>query len=139
MNEIWKKKIWPKYFFWSIMKVLYPENIRNMSQGLPNPGFRSVKIKTEDFIKKDSQYFKYSFQVGFWWIPSKHSSVTGFQLKFTIRLKIFFCNYDFMSSKTKHPFFCIVLHTILGTKNYWRDPNKNFLKNHHIKNGCSNP
>jgi hypothetical protein len=41
------------------MKVAYPININNMSQGL---GFRSVKVQTEDFLKKDSQHFKNSFQ-----------------------------------------------------------------------------
>ena len=28
------------------------------------PGFRSVRVKTEDFLKKESQYFKNSFQFG---------------------------------------------------------------------------
>ena len=34
-------------------------------QGQPNPGFRSVKIQTETFFKKDSQDFKNSFYLGF--------------------------------------------------------------------------
>ena len=46
------------------MNVPYPININNMSQGQPNPGFRSVKAQTEDFLKKDSQHFKNSFQFG---------------------------------------------------------------------------
>ena len=33
--------------------------------GPKDPGFRSVKVQTEDFLKKDSQYFKNSFQIGF--------------------------------------------------------------------------
>ena len=36
-----------------------------MSQGPPNPGFRSVKVQTEDFLKKDSQDFKNSSYLGF--------------------------------------------------------------------------
>ena len=40
-------------------------------QGLSNPGFRSVKVQTETFLKKDSQDFKNSFQFRFLWIPSK--------------------------------------------------------------------
>ena len=66
-----KKKIRPKDFFWSIVKVPYPKNIQNLSQGLSNPGFRSVKVQTEDFLKKDSQHFKNHFQFGFLWIPRK--------------------------------------------------------------------
>ena len=42
-----------------------------MSQGSPNPGFRSVKLQTEDFLKKDSQQFENSLQFGFLWIASK--------------------------------------------------------------------
>ena len=39
-----------------IIKVPYQNNIHNMSQGPPNPVFRSVKVQTEDFLKKeDSQ------------------------------------------------------------------------------------
>ena len=34
-------------------------------QGLPNPGFRSVKVQTETFLKKDSRDFKNSFYLGF--------------------------------------------------------------------------
>ena len=60
-----------KFFFWSIMKMTFTENIPNMSQGPPNPGFRSVKVENWDFLKKDSQDFKNSFQLGFLWIPSK--------------------------------------------------------------------
>ena len=36
-----------------------------MSQCPSNPGFRSVKVQTEDFLKKDSHHFKNSFQFGF--------------------------------------------------------------------------
>ena len=70
MHEI-QKLFWPKDFFWSIMKVTFTKNIRNMSQGPPNPGFRSVRVENWDFLKKDSQDFKNSFQFGFLWIPSK--------------------------------------------------------------------
>ena len=42
-----------------------------MFQGLPNPGFRSVKVQTETFLKKDSRDFKNSFCLGFLQIPSK--------------------------------------------------------------------
>ena len=60
-----------KDFFWGIMKVPYTKNIHNLFQGPPNPGFRSVKVQTETFLKKDSQDFKNSFYLGFLWIPSK--------------------------------------------------------------------
>ena len=47
------------------MKMAFTKNISNMSQGLPNPGFRSVKVQTEHFLKKDSQHFKNYFQLWF--------------------------------------------------------------------------
>jgi hypothetical protein len=34
-------------------------------QDPPNPGFRSVKVQTETFLKKDSRDFKNSFYLGF--------------------------------------------------------------------------
>ena len=43
------------------MKVPFTKNIHNLFQGLPNPGFRSVKVQTETFLIKDSQDFKNSF------------------------------------------------------------------------------
>ena len=52
-------------------KVTFSKNICNMSQGPPNPGFRSVRVENWDFLKKDSQDFKNSFRFGFLWIPSK--------------------------------------------------------------------
>ena len=66
-----QKFIWPKDFFWGIMKVPFTENIHNFFQGPSNPGFRSVKVQTETFLKKDSWDFKNSFQCRFLWIPSK--------------------------------------------------------------------
>ena len=62
---------WQKDFFWVIMKVPFTKNVHNFFQGLPNPGFRSVKVQTETFFIKDSQDFKNSFYLGFLWIPSK--------------------------------------------------------------------
>ena len=47
------------------MKVPYTKNIHNLFQGQPNPGFRSVKVQTEIFLKKDSWDFKTSFYLGF--------------------------------------------------------------------------
>ena len=44
---------WSKDFFWGIMKVPFKKNIHSMFQGPPNPGFRSVKVQTETFLKKD--------------------------------------------------------------------------------------
>jgi hypothetical protein len=70
VHEI-KKKIWPKYFLWGIMKVPFTKNIHNLYQGPSNPGFRSGKVQTETFLKKDSRNFKNSFQFRFLWIPSK--------------------------------------------------------------------
>ena len=60
VHEI-QKFVWPKDFFWSIMKMPFTKNISNMSQGPPNPGFRSVKLENWDFLKKDSQDYKNSF------------------------------------------------------------------------------
>ena len=62
---------WPKDFFWSVMKMTFTKNIPNMSQDPPNPGFRYLNLENWDFLKKDSQDFKNSFQFGFLWIPSK--------------------------------------------------------------------
>ena len=70
VHEI-QKFFWPKDFFWGIMKVPFTKNIHNFFQGLSNPGFRSVKVQTETFLKKDSRDFKNSFQFRFLWIPSK--------------------------------------------------------------------
>ena len=55
------------------MKVPYTKNIHNLLQGPENPGFRSVKVQIETFLKKDSRDFKNSFYLGFLflWIPSK--------------------------------------------------------------------
>ena len=61
----------PKDFFWGIMKVPYTKNILNFFQGQPNPGFRSVKVQTETFLKKDSRDFKKYFYLGFLRMPSK--------------------------------------------------------------------
>ena len=46
------------------MKVPFTKNIRNLYQGLSNPGFRSVKVQTETFLKKDLWDFKNSFCLG---------------------------------------------------------------------------
>ena len=70
VHEI-QKFFWPKDFFWGIMKVPFTKNIHNFFQGPSNPGFRSVKVQTETFLKKDSRDFKNSFQFMFLWIPSK--------------------------------------------------------------------
>ena len=47
------------------MNLIFTKNIPNMSQGPPNPGFRSAKVENGDFLQKDTQDFKNSFQVGF--------------------------------------------------------------------------
>ena len=61
----------PNDFFWGIMKVPFSKNIHNFFQGPSNPGFRSVKVQTETFLKKDSRDIKNSVYLGFLWIPSK--------------------------------------------------------------------
>ena len=66
-----KKKKLLKDFFWSIMKMTFTKNIPNMSQGPPNPGFRYLILENWDFLKKDSQDFKNSFQSEFLLIPSE--------------------------------------------------------------------
>ena len=53
------------------MKMKFTKNIFNMSQGPSNPGFRSVKVETKTFLKKDSRNFQNYFYLGFLWIPSK--------------------------------------------------------------------
>ena len=42
-------------------KVSFTKNIHNFFQAPSNPGFRSVKVQTETFLKKDSRDFKNSF------------------------------------------------------------------------------
>ena len=36
---------------------------RNMSQGLPNPGFMQEKVQKGDFLKKDSRELNFFFVV----------------------------------------------------------------------------
>ena len=68
----WNSKLfWPKDFFWGIMKVPCTTNIHNLFQGPTNPGFRSVKVQIETFLKRDSRDFKNSFYSEFVWFPSK--------------------------------------------------------------------
>ena len=38
----------------SIMKVPFSKNIHDMTQCLPNPGFRSIRVQNMDFLKKPS-------------------------------------------------------------------------------------
>ena len=62
-NRAWNSKFfWPKAFFWSIMKMAIRKFFRNMSQGLPNPGFMQEKVQKGDFLwcpmmKKKSPHF----------------------------------------------------------------------------------
>ena len=70
VHEI-QKIFLPKDFFRGIMQVPFTKNIHNFFQGQSNPGFRSVKVQTEFFLKKDSRDSKNSFQFRFLWIPSK--------------------------------------------------------------------
>ena len=49
MHEI-QKFFWSKAFFWSIMKMAIRNLFRNMSQGLPNPGFMQEKVQKGDFL-----------------------------------------------------------------------------------------
>mgnify|MGYP001229335960 CR=1 FL=1 len=59
VHEI-QNNFWPKTFFRSIMKMLIRKNIRNLSQGSPNPGFMQKKVQKGDYLKKDSQELKIS-------------------------------------------------------------------------------
>ena len=54
MHEI-QKLFWPKDFFWSIMKMAFTKNIPSMSQGRPNPGFKSVRVEIEILSKRISK------------------------------------------------------------------------------------
>ena len=49
VHEI-QKFFWLKAFFWSIMKMAIKKFFRNMSQGLPNPGFMQEKVQKGDFL-----------------------------------------------------------------------------------------
>jgi hypothetical protein len=55
--------------------MTFTKNIPNMSQGPQKSEFRSFRVENWDYLKKDSQDFKNSFQFEFLWIPSK----TGMQ------------------------------------------------------------
>ena len=50
---------------------IYQKYFPNMSQSPQNLGFRPARVENWDFLKKDSQDFKNSFQSGFLWIPRK--------------------------------------------------------------------
>ena len=54
---------WPRDFFWSIMKITFTKYIPNLSQGLPNPGFRSVR-ETEIFSWRTHKISKIRFNLG---------------------------------------------------------------------------
>ena len=49
-----------------IKRMAFTKNIINMSQGPPNPGFRSVEGENRNCFKNDMQDFKNSFQ--FWFL-----------------------------------------------------------------------
>ena len=49
-----------KTSFEALSRLHLQKNIHNLSQGLPNPGFRSVRVENWYFLKKDSQDFKNS-------------------------------------------------------------------------------
>jgi hypothetical protein len=46
------------------MKVPYRKDIHNLFQGPSNPEFRSIKVQTETFLKKDSRDFQNYFYLG---------------------------------------------------------------------------
>ena len=48
-----------------LMHYEIPKNIHNMSHGPPNPGFRSSKVQTEDFLKKYYNISKILSNLGF--------------------------------------------------------------------------
>ena len=52
-----------KDFFWSIMKMTSTKNIPNMSQGLPNPGFRSARVEILRFSQKGLKRFQKFFLI----------------------------------------------------------------------------
>ena len=76
---------WPKFWIWQSLEkvmnifckwhfdnaskeVFWQKKILNFMHGFKSailPGFRSVKVQTETFLKKDSQNFKNSFYLGF--------------------------------------------------------------------------
>ena len=44
------KKLLPKAFFWSIMKMATRKNTHKLSQGPPNPGFMQEKVQKEEIF-----------------------------------------------------------------------------------------
>jgi hypothetical protein len=64
VHEI-QKYFLPKDIFWGVMKVPYRKDIHNLFQGPSNPEFRSIKVQTETFLKKDSRDFQNYFYLGF--------------------------------------------------------------------------
>ena len=56
LHEI-QKFFWPKAFFWIIMKMGLRNFFRNMSQGLPNPGFMQEKVLKGDFLRCPTMKF----------------------------------------------------------------------------------
>ena len=50
-----------KRLFFRYYESVYTKNINNVFQGPPNTGFRSVKVQTETFLKKDLRYFQKYF------------------------------------------------------------------------------
>ena len=64
MHEI-QKNVGPKTFFGSIMKMAIRNNIPNLSQGPPNPGFMQEKVQKGNFLKKDLQELKFLYSFRF--------------------------------------------------------------------------
>ena len=63
MSPFWEKS--------QFVHTLTDQNPGTRYEYFLSPGFRSVKVQTETFLRKDSRNFKNSLYLGFLWIPSK--------------------------------------------------------------------
>ena len=83
----------------------YTKNIHNLFQDPHNPGFRSVKVQTETFLKNDSWDFKNYSYLGFLRIPSKPGKqnwIVPFFWVFIIhncKKTVCFCNFNIQVRK----------------------------------------
>ena len=97
VHEIWKF-FWSKDFFWSFMKMKLTKNIPNMSQGLPNPGFRSVRVKKLKFSQKRHTRFKKFFSI---WVPVNTLQDWRGKLESAFSLMVYYCRNTVWQSKRK--------------------------------------
>ena len=62
-----QKFLGPNYFFWSAMKLPFPDFIQNMSQDSSKCWNKLIKVDKLDFLKTQSQHLKKYFCFTFLW------------------------------------------------------------------------